>query len=348
MEPIVIIPSYNPSTHLLALVNEIKKQGQFPVIVIDDGSIIEAMPIFETLSLMEGIKVFHHAMNMGKGVALKTAMSKCLEIFPDTVGCITVDADGQHAPEDVIRVANQMANTSQKLILGCRNFNLAHVPFKSKWGNLMTSKVFKLTTGVDCSDTQTGLRGIPVFMMKDLIAVEGDRFDYEMNMLLDVVHRGYALQEVEIQTLYFDKNKSSHFNLVWDSLKIYYHIFRYSFAAASSAMIDFTIFAILSMLGGFSVFSSTIISRLVSGIYNFSMNKKFVFKSKGSTRQEGIKYFTLFLFQMLASASMVHLISSIIQHALMIKIIVDSFLFVFSYQIQKHLIFNHKLEGVRK
>lgn len=348
MNPIIIIPAYNPSTNLLGLVNEIKKLGHFQFIIVDDGSTIESMPIFETLSLIEGIKVFHHAMNMGKGAALKTAIKKSLELFPETIGCITVDADGQHAPEDVVKVANQLNTGSPILVLGCRNFNLAHVPFKSKWGNLITSKVFKITTGVQCNDTQTGLRGIPKAMLSELLSVEGDRFEYEMNMLLDVVHRGYTIREVEIQTLYFDENISSHFNPIFDSLKIYYHILKYSFTAASSAMIDFMIFAILTMLSGFSTFSAVIISRVVSGIYNFSMNKKFVFRSDGSTGREGMKYFTLFLFQMFLSAFTVHLISDLVQHTLIVKIIVDSFLFIFSYQIQKHFIFNHKLKEVRK
>jgi len=338
MKPIIIIPAYNPDNRLITLVNHLENCGFEHIIVVDDGSKLNKQFIFDVL-VKSQCHVIKHPKNQGKGAALKTGMKFALKTFPKSVGVVTADADGQHAPEDITLVAKTLMKRPFDVILGTRDFRGKQVPFKSKWGNRITSVVFKIATGITCSDTQTGLRGIPMFACESLIKTQGERFEYEMNMLLELANSELTFTEVEIKTLYFDDNKGTHFNPVIDSAKIYFNIFKYSIASFSSAIIDLYLFSILYAYGDISGFSATLIARLVSGIYNFSMNKHFVFNSKGKRSLEGIKYSVVFLAQMLLSAGLVDWLISADVNALLSKLFIDSILFIGSYFIQKKFVF---------
>ena len=126
-------------------------------------------------------------MNQGKGRALKTAFSCLLnEYKPEEIsGVVTVDADGQHSPEDPKRVAEALLE-EEALILGTRNFS-KDTPFKSRYGNHITTAVFALLYGKKIRYTQTGLRGIPYGFLAECLRLEGERFEYEIKMLIDTV-----------------------------------------------------------------------------------------------------------------------------------------------------------------
>ncbi|OJV64006.1 MAG: hypothetical protein BGO41_07065 [Clostridiales bacterium 38-18] len=337
MNPIIIIPAYNPNHRLIELVDDLIRFNFNEIIIVNDGSEVETLPIFESLSLRDEVILLHHGINLGKGAALKTAFEK---IKNEDRPCITVDADGQHAPKDIFRIAQQLIRNKEALILGVRNFDFEQVPFKSKWGNKITSKVFKWSTGSYCSDTQTGLRGFQPEMLQMLLEVEGDRYEYEMNVLLEATKRNLSLKEVQIETLYFEENKGSHFNPFTDSLKIYGVILRYSLSAITSAIVDIGLFAVLTHLVGVIPLVATVLARLISGGFNFKVNQSLVFESKGKGAQELRKYTLLFFTQMMVSASLVQLITMLTGTPVIAKILVDSMLFIMSYWIQRRFIFN--------
>ena len=121
----------------------------------------------------------------GKGRALKDGLKYFLNLEnkDDFVGIITADCDGQHLIKDINKLYNEMQNTDKALFLGTRNFSEDKIPPKSKFGNRVTSNIFKLLYGTRISDTQTGLRGISSSLIEAFSNVSGERYEYETNIL---------------------------------------------------------------------------------------------------------------------------------------------------------------------
>lgn len=324
---IVIIPSLNPDNSLLKLVDELKKEGLKDIIVVDDGS--EKKDVFDKL---KGITLLTHEINRGKGAAIKTAVSNADKYFKNINGIITCDCDGQHKVKDIKKISDALDNN---IVLGVRNFGGKNVPFRSKFGNKFSSIYFKIVTGRTLNDTQTGLRGIPYKYKKFILEVEGDRFDYEMNFLLDAAKKKIAFDTIPIQTVYINKNKGSNFSAIKDSYLIYKDFFKYLFSAGLSFVLDFGLFNLFGIW--FKVFTSTIIARILSSIFNFTLNKNYVFENK--SKNTFYKYVGLCLFTMLMSATFVSLFTKIGFNKNICKIIVDTVLFVFNYFVQKIYIF---------
>ena len=185
---------------------------------------------------------------MGKGVALKTGISFAAKTYPDCCGYITAEADRQHTPKDILKVAQALEQNQGSLVLGTRDFTDKNIPFKSKWGNRITSLVFSLSTRQRCQDTQTGLRGIPKKFTETCLAIPGNRFEYEMNMLLEFARNRISIVEIPIETIYLNDNQSSHFHALKDSVRIYLNIIKFSLSFFVSAIIDNTLFTVLMSL----------------------------------------------------------------------------------------------------
>lgn len=345
MKPVIIIPAFNPDDKLINLVEKLEKSS-LPIVIINDGSKKECADIFETLDLSHKCDILTHTRNMGKGAAIKTGIRYSFQRYPKSCGYVTADADGQHAAEDILKAAEALEKDPDSLILGSRNFSKKNVPYKSRWGNRITSFVFMISVGRKCPDTQTGLRGIPKEFTNICLSVPGDRFEYEMNMLLEFAHKNISFVYLPIATIYLKNNKSSHFNPVRDSVRIYLNILKYSISSLCSAVIDITAFTILINLffgkTSAGILAATVMARCISGSVNFMINKHWVFKSDKSYGAESFKYLTLFCSQMLLSWAIVTVLSNLTHNLTIIKILTDSTLFFISYQIQKKYIFNKK------
>lgn len=345
MKPIVIIPSLNPDKKLVTLVEKLKEMD-LKTIIINDGSTQECAIIFELLKSKFQCVVCDHIKNMGKGVALKTGIEYAAKNYPDACGFVTADADGQHAPEDIFRIATVLEENPDNLILGTRNFNNENIPFKSKWGNRITSLAYLLSTGQNCPDTQTGLRGIPKKFSETCLAITGSRYEYEMNFLLEIGKSRIPFVEVPIETIYLNDNKASHFHAIKDSARIYLNILKFSLSSFVSAIIDNYLFTLLMGVAftttSLGILEATIISRIMSGCINFVLNKHWVFENKNSESKAALQYAILFVSQMILSWFFVSSLSTLPIHLSIIKIAVDTGLFFLSYQIQKNVIFQEK------
>lgn len=182
---VIIIPALDPPDRLEDYVASLIENGFARIVLIDDGSGPDHQPLFSRLSLRPEVTVLRHAVNLGKGRALKDAFNYVLNTWPsDFSGVITADSDGQHTVQDVIRVQDELDKGKNTLILGTRDFSKENVPFKSRYGNRITSGVFRLLYGTYLQDTQTGLRGIPRAFLGPYMTLDGERFEYEMNMLI--------------------------------------------------------------------------------------------------------------------------------------------------------------------
>jgi len=211
----VLIPAYQPDTKLVGLVDALR--ADFPhVVVVDDGS-TGCDDVFGAIrNSVEALLV--HPENRGKGAALKTGFAWIRERLPNVAGVVTADADGQHTPEDIRRVAEATAARNGGIVLGVRTFK-GSVPLRSRFGNWWASLFFRLRTGLAIRDTQTGLRGIPSDMLDRMLALRGDRYEYETRMLVDASCHASPPLQISIETIYLESNRSSHFRPFRDSLR---------------------------------------------------------------------------------------------------------------------------------
>lgn len=350
MKPVLIIPALNPDEKLLELAESLKDY-EMPAVAVDDGSRPECQNIFASLESRYQWMVCGHPANLGKGAALKTGIEYAQRNYPQASGFITADADGQHAADDIARVARSLGNNPGAIIMGIRDFCAPGIPFKSRWGNRITSAVFWLSTGQRCTDTQTGLRGIPASLAETCLAVPGSRYEYEMNLLLEMERQGIPLAGVPVATIYLDDNRSSHFHPLRDSFIIYFNILKYSLSSLLSAATDLSLFTVLASMvfgsGAAGLLAATVIARLISGVVNFSCNKYWVFESQKRPVGEAGKYLALFCGQMLASWLLVSALSGLPLNLALIKAIVDSSLFFISYMVQKRYIFQTRPKGAQ-
>ncbi|MBC3796360.1 bifunctional glycosyltransferase family 2/GtrA family protein [Acetobacterium tundrae] len=348
MESVLIIPALNPDEKLITLVEKLK-QNDIRIVIINDGSEEKYDNIFKLLKYKFRCELCTHTKNMGKGVALKTGLRYASLKYPDCSGYVMADADGQHSTEDILKVADTLDKNPDSLVLGTRDFDKKNIPFKSRWGNRITSFVFLLSTSHQCSDTQTGLRGIPKQFTEMCLSIPGDRYEYEMNMLLETGKNGIPFIYVPIETIYLEDNKSSHFHAIKDSVCIYLNILKFSLSSLASAIIDLILFTVfvnyLFGTGSGGILAATVTARVMSGCVNFMINKHWVFQSKNNNSSEVLQYMVLFFSQMILSWLFVTCLSNLSDNLTIIKILVDSSLFLLSYQIQKNLIFHKKRKG---
>lgn len=351
MDSIILIPSLQPSYRLLQLIDNYKKIDDRTIIVIDDGSGESYQHYFDMIRNYPNCFVFHFKDNKGKGAALKFGFKKIWGLFPDAIGCVTADSDGQHHPSDILRVVEALEYSPNSLILGIRDFSIGNTSFKSLWGNKLTSYFLKKAYGVACNDTQTGLRGVPSDFYKQCLSLEGDRFEFEMEMIIEASNKKINIIEVPIQTIYLENNKSSHFQPFKDSYMIYSKLLKFSVSSLLSAGCDLLFFSfcayIIFVNSEFSLLYSTVIARIFSGGINFLINQMWVFSCKKKTLQKGSKYLILFLVQMVCSWLLISLFSNYFSSLILIKIFVYSGLFFISYWIQNNLIFPQQEEKHR-
>lgn len=343
----VIIPSYEPDGKLPALLQKLSDGGFENIIIVDDGSGEAYKSIFDEADSFSSVTLLHHAVNMGKGRALKTAFDYVLCHFPDAIGAITADSDGQHSPECIRACAEALIENPGALIMGCRSFDGDDVPARSQFGNKLTRRVMKYLVGVSVSDTQTGLRGISASFMKSLLTLKGERFEFETNMLMETKKLGIQIIEVPIKTIYIEDNRTSHFNPIKDSIRIYMTFGKFLFSSLSSSVLDLCLFSIfcallkgrdLHMLNYITL--STVMARLLSAAYNYMINYKIVFESRGSLIKTLSRYVLLAVCQMSLSALLVNIIYPYIGgFETFVKIPVDIMLFFLSYVIQREFVY---------
>lgn len=217
----IVLPSLDPDDKFDRVVKGLADRGFAHIVIVDDGTGPEGQRHFEAAAAIPGVTVLRHERNRGKGCALKTAFAYVLRELPQLRGVITIDGDGQHLAKDILACGERMLREGDKVILGCRDFDQPGVPPRSVAGNKTTSRMFRLFYRIRLSDTQTGLRAIPRAYLEDFCRIEGERFEYETNMLLQMKKRGIVFLEQPITTVYDPEDYSSHYNALKDSWRIF-------------------------------------------------------------------------------------------------------------------------------
>ena len=351
---VILIPSLEPDERLPAYIRELEQSGFGLIVVVDDGSGEDYQTIFREVAEIPHTTVLRHEVNRGKGVALKTGYRHILEL-PDTWRTvITADSDGQHTVRDCIRLAEKVADGRKALYLGSRDFDLPDIPPKSRSGNRITSAVFKVLYGQYLPDTQTGLRAFRKEELPFMIDVEGERFEYEMKVLIACRRAGIPIIPITIKTIYENENEGTHFHPIRDSIRIYKVILgsflRFMASSLCCVVLDQGVFNLLNL----AVFANgdkknasvilicTVIARVISATVNFLLNRKVVFGSKGNAGKSFVRYIILAVIIMLLSAGGTWVLGLSGMSSTIAKLIVDTLLYFVSYRVQQQWVFKEE------
>lgn len=334
----VLIPAYEPDSRLLDLVRQLLDEGEHRIVVVDDGSGEAYRPIFGSVADC-GCTVLTHAVNRGKGRALKTGFHY-LQTIGDTGGVVCADSDGQHSPADIGRVARHVGDDSREIVLGVRRFT-GKVPLRSRFGNTVTRLIYRASTGISVTDTQTGLRGYSARMLDWLCRIPGERFEYEMNMLLAAPKADVAIREEPIETIYLENNRSSHFRPLADSVKIYWPIVKFSASSLLSALIDFLLLMLIPLVTP-SLFAAVAGARLCSSIFNYAMNRQYVFieGKRAAVRRSMPRYFALVVLILLLNYGLMYALHGKVGIPLIAaKVLTEGSLFLLSFAAQRKFVY---------
>ncbi|MEV6300504.1 glycosyltransferase [Actinoplanes sp. NPDC051861] len=332
---IVLIPAYQPDSRLVELVERLREHR---VLVVDDGSGPAYAKWFE-MARTAGAEIVTLDHNRGKGFALRTGFAHVASRFPgEDVVC--ADSDGQHRPEDISAVAERVRVSRAEMVLGVRRFT-GRVPVRSRFGNGVTRVFFRLATGMDVTDTQTGLRGYPARMLPWLGAVTGDRFEYELRLLLRAARERLTVDEVPIATVYLDGNKSSHFRIFRDSVLIYGPLLAFAGSSLAAFAVDAALLAGLVTISG-SVVGSAIAARLVSATLNYTVNRAAVFRSGSTHRRAAPRYAALAAANLTANIVLLQLLAPATGSLVAAKLITEAALFLTGFALQRAFVFGRR------
>ncbi len=337
MKKVVLIPSYEPDDKLIKLVKNLSKED-LDVIVVDDGSGNKYKDIFKEVEKYN--KVISYKDNKGKGYALKTGFKYIKDKYKKDYVVVTMDSDGQHTIKDAKKLCDYCIENKDTLVLGKR-IRSKKTPLRSRFGNWITKVIYGLTTGVYVYDTQTGLRAFSDNLMDFIINISGDRFEYEMNQLLEAAKNKIKIKELEIETIYIDNNKGTHFKAIKDSYLVYKDLIKFSASSFLSFIIDYLCY-ILFILIFSNIIISNILARIISASVNYTLNRNIVFNNKNKIYKTLSQYILLALAIIILNTLLLNLIvTNLTISPLLAKIIVEIIMFIISYLIQKKYIFKN-------
>jgi len=351
----VVIPAYHPDHALPPLTKAVCDMG-YQVVVVNDGSGQAYDNVFADID--PRATLLAHEKNQGKGAALKTAYAHILNVLAGNTSALicTVDADGQHTPEDMLKVLDateDIAIHKQEgqppvLVLGVRVVD-KQMPLRSRFGNSLTRGIFHLLTRARVSDTQTGLRAFSADLLPLMLSVEGDRYEYEMNVLTKMAKIGKtrSFHEIPIATIYRDaENSTSHFHPIRDSLRIYRHLFRFAGSSFISFLVDFGAFCLFSYLFSFVMadlgdLAANISARVISSTLNYFLNCRLVFENK-PCKKNALSYFTLCLCILTVNTGVLYLFKMTSLHVTFCKLLTEFCVFFGNFLLQEKVVFRKK------
>lgn len=337
----VIIPAYEPDERLISLLKELDAGSDAELIVVNDGSSQAVESVFKEAANYG--KVLEHEKNYGKGRAIKTAL-EYIEKQKWNGEAVIADADGQHAVPDIFLLLESASQMKGALVTGCRSFH-GNIPFRSRMGNQITRGTFRLMSGKWLKDTQTGLRAFDTGLIPKLLSVQGERYEYETNVLLMCVKEKIKIVEVPVETIYLEGNKSSHFRVLRDSARIYMNMFKFASSSFLSFCVDYLCYSLMLYAAArlrlsHAIVISNLSARVISASFNYYLNRKYVFESRENCWKSAAKYGSLAAFVLLVNTVfLVWLTKDKRFNGWAAKFGVEITMFFMSFLVQKLLIF---------
>ena len=339
-----VIPAYEPGTVLLQLAQELKKE-HYQLIVVDDGSGEKYAPVFDALE--EGACVLRSSENHGKGHAMKKAFAHLMETQTEHCSIVVMDCDGQHRVSDAVMLSSHAEKDPGTLYLGART-QTSDCPWKSRIGNKITKMVFHAVSGSGIQDTQTGLRAFTSDLLPGMLEITGERYEYEMNMLMGFADQGIPIREIPIETIYIDNNSGSHFHAVKDSWRIYREILKFSGSSLVSFLLDYLLYTVLTLLTGGALVVSNVLARIASAAFNYTLNRNVVFRDDGAVWKSAVRYFLLAAGILVCNTILLILMTRAGLNAYAAKVLTEMLLFVISFLVQKKVVFQKQQKGMSR
>lgn len=337
---VLIIPAYNPDSHLSEILEGLLYKWEGPIIVVDDGSEDKS----NIISINKNrIEVLTHYVNLGKGRALKDAINFGLIKYPDATGFLQTDCDGKYTAKDILKVAEKFFHNPTKLILGARDINSPNWPQELRVGNKIFTKVMNFTFDLHINDSQSGLRAIPRDYASFCLNLPGDRYEFDTNVILSSKKENIDIIDVLVETKFLEDDKETHFKPLKDTIEMASAIVKFAASSGACSLLDLFLFSFFStgvFTGDLSIVLATVTARVISSTLNFLINRKVVFDADKTTLKTREKYFVLVFGIMISSALLVSLLTSIIPlPSIIIKLLIDFFLWFANYYFQRKWVF---------
>lgn len=197
---LIIIPAYNEENHISQIVHS--SIHYLPVIVVDDGSIDQTSLLAEK----NGATVFKQVPNLGKGEALKRGFREALKLEADFV--VTLDADGQHAIDEIEKFLSLYREKKPDLIIGYRDFS--KMPFSRKLANTIGRQAFSWAMGMRILDNQSGYRLMSRRLIEKVLESQESGFEFEVDVIVNCVQSNFMIDWLPIKTIYRDEKSHIH------------------------------------------------------------------------------------------------------------------------------------------
>ncbi len=197
---IALIPAYNEAARIADVVRGASRH--LPVLVVDDGSKDET----SNLAKKAGAEVISYQPNRGKGAALRVGFKKAMAMGTSAV--LTLDADGQHDPDEIPLFLDAYKAGAGKLIIGARDFSC--MPFIRKIANTLGGRMISWAAGQEIRDNQSGYRLISSEVMQAMLESRESGFEFEVEMVMTCLRNGWGLGWVPIRTIYRDQGSHIH------------------------------------------------------------------------------------------------------------------------------------------
>lgn len=351
---VVVIPALNPPTSFASYVADLLKEGFSRVVVVNDGSRTDKLPVFLKLKRLGAI-VIDHEQNLGQGAALRTGFQYYMDHFQgQTDGVITLNADRQIPSSDAAKIAsslhNEQAMGSFALVVGTRNLEGKNVSdYDYNMGGVM-KLLYHMLMGVRLNDPLSGVFGIPDLRVRQCLDIGGDGYAYVTSLTMSFEKIGFL--QVPVGYAAYEDDAEPSFRKVADTIRILYTIFKkfifYSITSVGASVVDVILFGIFTSVtfrgNPMAIIYATICARIISASFNYLMTKRFVFHFKSDSAQATTKsagaFFLLTAMQCICSALIVSAMKMLLGgSAVGIKVFVDTTLFFVSYKIQHKYIF---------
>ena len=210
----VLIPTYNNSTTIAKVIEDVKEYAD-EIIVVNDGSTDNTS---EILSTTKDIRVIEYTQNQGKGYALKLGLSKAHEW--GFRYAITIDSDGQHYADDIPVFIKRIEEVPDSLLIGARNLTADNMPSKNTFANKFSNFWYKVETGQTLTDTQSGFRLYPLAKLQNVRPITR-RYEFEVEIIVRAAWRGVNVENVPIKVYYPPiEERISHFRPLRDFTRI--------------------------------------------------------------------------------------------------------------------------------
>lgn len=338
---IVLIPSLEPTARLAELIRGLRREAPgIGILVVDDGSGSGWDAAFSDAA-DAGAEILRLPSNAGKGAALKAGFARIAAAHPGEA-VVTADSDGQHTVADILAVGRTLEQDDGALVLGVRSFTgggRSRPPWRSRFGNAASRALFRLAAGVAVSDTQTGLRGVPASLLPRLLAIPGERFEYEQRVLLQCARDGVPIREVAIETVYLEGNSGSHFRPLVDSVRVLLPVAAFAASSFLGFLVDAAVLFALYAITGWLI-PSIVAARLVSASVNFAVNRRYVFRGPRSGRvRQALRYALLAGVLLASNIVWMQALTSFGVPIVIAKVVTESVLFITSYRSQRSFVF---------